>query len=90
MSKGGSGATKFSVLISGVSDVNDPNSPSQESSIDFTAAEMMSGAIKSGSAGMLDYSVTITQADVQIMNGGPYYNMDTVGIVVNVALRANE
>jgi hypothetical protein len=86
LSKERSVAANLSILISGITDLTNINSPSQQSSIDFAAGEMQVGVSRSARAGALNYIATITRVDIVPINNQPYYDMQTIEVRMDVSL----
>ena len=78
-------APDIKILVSGVADLSDVHSEQQESSISFSAVDMIQGQSRSTRAGDLYYQVTIENANLETLNGITYFDMGSVVVIVDVS-----
>jgi hypothetical protein len=85
--KGKSIVPDLIVLVSGLANLTDSNSPMEKSQVQFTAAEDSMGTVKSTDAGALRFKVTLEKAEVE-MRSRPYFSMGSLGVRVDVSAAA--
>jgi hypothetical protein len=74
------------VLVSAISILDDPTSPSQQGSVPFLAKEMSQGVSRSVRAGALDFKVTILQATQVSFGGSPFFEMGSLSAQLDVSV----
>jgi hypothetical protein len=75
------------VLVSGLANLTDSNSPMEKSQVQFTAAKDPTGTNKSTEAGALRFNITLEKAEIE-MRGRPYFVMGSQGVRVDVSAAA--
>jgi hypothetical protein len=80
-----SGATSMEILVSGLANMANANSPQQQSSVRFLASEMKPGVTRSTRAGGFVFKVTVAQARLARGPSGVFYEMGSVVVRVDVS-----
>jgi hypothetical protein len=79
-------APNIKILMSGLKDLSMANSTQQESSVFFSANEMINGNSRSTQAGSLYYTATIDKANLVLQDNLTYFDMGSVVVRVDVSL----
>jgi hypothetical protein len=78
-------APDVGILIAGLADVHNPQSPLVKGEIDFQASDLQVGAARSATVGQLTYTVTIEHVDLMPVEGVLSFDMQTLAVRLYVA-----